>query len=561
MNDRDAVLAARLEQVVPPPTRAPDWSDVVERARPRLRRPLVLAFAAALLLLATAAGVTAALGGFDTWLAGEPGKPAPRAEQKRFEAANGRTWAAFPTNTKLRELIGTTVAGKTYVLFGFRSGNSLCLKLKAVSLGHSTEVGCAAATTVAHVTAPIVVVEADGGFMDRYNHESAEVSYGIAADRVSRVTIEATDGLHRATVDSNAYLWVEDQPNTGNHVLAIRALGGNGRAKTVRVADPAESSGPFSGTAGSAAPPGPTRVERRIRRPRIGWYERGEKRGFPLEGGGVRAVKPDPLGNFAVGLTGRYCLVTYVGSESPFGTSCSNSAAEFFALGPMNVTLEGTGFSRFDFIAGAAADGVAHVKAFLQDGEVVNVPLRGNLFGALVPEPQLPARIVAYDARGRVVGIQVIPPSALLLRAPAAALRNLRAVARVHGSDGVTAVLRVGRRVRHLRCWRVDFSSGQRRGGCVSVDTGPYTEVELVQAARGDLFVIGHVRAPVEQVELRFADGRRVSVPSIAGQFVAWIPDNEVRPERQLAFAFGLRKDGTVAQRSGFLFKKPEPPR
>src|SRR5205823_1048988 len=161
----------------------------------------------------------------------------------------------------------------------------------------------------------------------------------------------------------------------------------------------------------SGEPPGPTRVERTIRRPGIEWYDRGEKRRFPLDGGGVRAVKPDPLGNFAVGLTGHYCLVTYIGSESAFGTSCSNSAADFFALGPMNVGLDGSGSSRFDFLAGAAADGVAHVKVFLQDGEVVNVPLRDNLFGALVPGPQLPARIVAYDAHGRVVGIQIVPPS------------------------------------------------------------------------------------------------------------------------------------------------------
>jgi hypothetical protein len=556
MKDHDTVLAARLEQLVPVPNRAADWADAVERAQPRFARPVVLALAGVLLLLATAAGVTAALGGFDPWLSGKPGKPAPHAEQKRFEAANGRSWAAFPKDTKLRELIRTTVAGKTYALFGFRSGNSLCLKLKAVSLGHSTQVGCAAATTVAHVTAPIVVVNADGAFYDRYNHESAEASYGIAADGVSRVTIDATDGQHRATVDSNSYLWVEDEPNTGNHVLAIRAVGGDGREQTVRTADPAGSFGLFSGAGRSGRPPGPTRVQRTIRNPTIGWYARGEKRGFPLNGGSVRAVKPDPLGNFAIGLSGRYCLVTYVGSDSPFGTSCSNGA-DFFARGPMNVTLDGTGSSRFDFIAGAAADGVAQVKVFLQDGEVVNVPLRDNLFGALVPEPQLPARIVAYDARGRVVGIDVFPAAGLAAGAPASARRDLRVVARVRASDGVTATLRVGRRVRQIRCWRVDFSTGQRRGGCVPLGTGPYADVDLVQAAGADVFVMGNVRAPVEKVELRFADGRRILVTPVNGQFVVPVPARELRPERQLAFAFGERNDGTVVQRAGFLFKKP----
>src|SRR5207244_3086383 len=85
------------------------------------------------------ATLNAALGGFDAWLSGKPGKPAPRAEQQLFDAANGRTWAAFPKGTKLRELIRTTVGGKTYVLFGFRSGKSICLRLRAMSLGHTAE--------------------------------------------------------------------------------------------------------------------------------------------------------------------------------------------------------------------------------------------------------------------------------------------------------------------------------------------------------------------------------------------------------------------------------------
>ena len=123
------------------------------RARPEVwRRPLVLVLAATLLVLATAAGVTAALGGFDAWLSGKPGKPAPAAEQQRFEAANGRTWAAFPKGTALRELIRTTLGGKIYVLFGFRSGNTLCLKLRAVSLSHSTDPTCTPESTVAHST-------------------------------------------------------------------------------------------------------------------------------------------------------------------------------------------------------------------------------------------------------------------------------------------------------------------------------------------------------------------------------------------------------------------------
>ena len=65
-----------------------------------------------------AAGVTAALGGFNAWLSGLPGKPAPQREQERFDAANERSLAAFPKGTQLRELIRTKVDGKLYVFVG-----------------------------------------------------------------------------------------------------------------------------------------------------------------------------------------------------------------------------------------------------------------------------------------------------------------------------------------------------------------------------------------------------------------------------------------------------------
>ena len=55
-------------------------------------------------------------------------------------------------------------------------------------------------------------------------------------------------------------------------------------------------------------PGGPTRVDVRIENPKVGWLERGEKRGFPAAGGGIRFVKPDPLSDIAVGVSGSLCL-------------------------------------------------------------------------------------------------------------------------------------------------------------------------------------------------------------------------------------------------------------
>ena len=309
MSDIDLPLREALDALVPEPRREPDWFDVLRRAQPVVwRRPLVLALAATVLVLATAAGVTAALGGFDAWLSGKPGKPAPRAEQQLFDAANGRTWAAFPKGTKLRELIRTTVGGKTYVLFGFRSGKSICLRLRALSLGHTAEPMCAPTSTLAHVTAPILAVDSDDGFQDRHARPSAEVSFGLAADGVQSVGIRAVDGTHRATVGGNAYLWVENEPNTGNRVLSISAVGADSRRTTISL-NTRFGFGDRPISYPPRIPPGPTHVEAKIHHPRIGWYLRGEPRGFsPPHESGIRLVKPDPLSDLAVGLTGRYCL-------------------------------------------------------------------------------------------------------------------------------------------------------------------------------------------------------------------------------------------------------------
>ena len=136
MNEFSAQIFDQLDGYTPEPDRRPDWRDVVVRARKQRTHRLLVVLAAAVIVLGSATAVTAALGGFDSWLVGEPGKPASNAEQERFAAAN-RSLDSFPKDTKLRELVQADVGGKHYELYGFRSGASLCLRLKAVSLGHS----------------------------------------------------------------------------------------------------------------------------------------------------------------------------------------------------------------------------------------------------------------------------------------------------------------------------------------------------------------------------------------------------------------------------------------
>ena len=563
MNEFSAQIFDQLDGYTPEPDRRPDWRDVIVRARKQRTHRLLVVLAAAVIVLGSATAVTAALGGFDSWLVGEPGKPASNAEQERFSAAN-RSLNSFPKNTKLRQLVRANVGGKQYELYGFRSGASLCLRLKAVSLGHSIGPTCASVSKVERATAPVVVVVGNDGFQNRHGRPSAAVSFGIAADGVSRVEVRAVDGVHRAALGGNAYLWVDNNPNTGQHVSSVTAVRAGGSRITVPLSG---SWGFYAADAEPDRPPrGPAHVQAKILHPTVGWFVRNERRGVSL--GEVRKglpkstslytnglestrlVKPDPLSNVLVGLTGRWCLIVFQRGPS---SSCT-AGREFWSLGPLNVLLSSEG-DEFVRVSGVAADGVERVTVFLSSGERQWAALKDNLFTTLVPAAEFPARIVAYNRRDRVVGVltwrwQIGGP------VPTAAVRNLHAVMRVTGPNGATAIARVGRRIRGYRCWRVDFSSGQSPGGCLPrIGGGPALWVDAVQPGGRDLFEIGHVFGAVERVRLEFTNGDAIRTQPFGGLFVMAIPREHLRSERQLAFAVGYTAEGKRIQKQGVVFK------
>jgi hypothetical protein len=558
----DPIIDAQLQKLVQPTASTPDWQDVIARWRPPVwRRPLVLACAATLIALATGAGVMAALGGFDTWLSGKPGKPAAAADQQRFRAANGRSWASFPTGTQLRQLIDATVGGRRYVLFGFRSGNALCLKLRAVTLGSTSAPACTPASTLAHLESPLLVVNGGTGLSDQHAHETAELSYGIVADGVTRVDVHAVDGTHRALLGGNAYLWVENDPNTGNFVTRITAAGPGSRVTSLPIA-PFSITGALRSTT-SVPAPGPTRLQAHIAHPTIGWYARREPRGLSMDQarltreqrselrrsdkGFLRLVKPDPLSNVVVGLTGHLCLLIVSGGEG-----CSPTRS-FFSQGPLNVE-EFSPDGQAYIVVGAAADGVNRVTVFTSDGQRQRAPIRDNLFTALVAARQ-GARVVGYDAAGRVVAIQTFTGFGLG-QPPPAALRHLRVAVTAAGPNGAIGTIRVGPVIRYLRCWRAEFSTGQRQTGCVIQEpTGPWTSVEGVQPAGRDVFVIGSVRVPVVRVRLRFADGSAIGAKQVDGMFLFAVPRAHLSRSRQLAFVIGYDALGHRVQRQGVLFR------
>jgi hypothetical protein len=578
MIDVEPLILSGLEKLLPVPSgERADWHDVLQRAGIRAdrrrRAALLLSGLAAAVLVAVATPVGPAIakgiGDFSAWLTGHPGKQAPASEQRAFDATNGHSWASFPKGTELRELIRARVGGRLYILSGFRSGNSLCLRLSGNTRRTKTGPACAPASTLAHVSVPILVVTANRGFTDQYSHETAQFSFGIVADGVKQVDVTATDGpQHRAFLGGNTYLWIESEPNTGNRVKSISATSASGRTSTVSF--PPRQVVPFQLESPTAKPGGPTRLEATIHHPTIGWAVRHEKRGLTPEQAkltpeqlrsigssftDVRLFKPDPLSNLVVGLTYDGCIVAVGG-----GGGCG-ALADFFSRGPINfMTFGGGPYSsdQFQGIAGAAADGVDQVRIYLPDGEQQSAPLRDNMFAALVPA-RFPIKVVAYDSRHRVVGIQTFPPSSFAAHfaTPTTAKGTLRPVLNVTGPNGVKATVSVGRVVNRQQCWRAAFSTGQSESGCeLTFYTGGKIRVDLLQPAGRDLFVIGGVDGRVtDHVELHFDNGDVITTHPVADRYAFAVPRTHLRTERHFGYVLAVDRRGHRVQRQGIAFR------
>ena len=146
----DSLLAERLSALAVPHDDS-NWEDVRRRAlgqqlerggRLRGRCALLIAAIAAALMLVVRFALAATLGGFSGWLSGKPGSPASHTEQQAFQRANARSWASFPSGTKLRRLIVTRAYGSTFRLFGFRSGDEICLRLTVNGANRGAPMSC-----------------------------------------------------------------------------------------------------------------------------------------------------------------------------------------------------------------------------------------------------------------------------------------------------------------------------------------------------------------------------------------------------------------------------------
>lgn len=579
-----------------PPGAEGDWQDVLMRVqrqqRRRLRivghqrpgiarRPVQIAVAAvaALAIVSTATPLGAAIGrtfdGFSAWLTGSPGTPASPEAQQAFEEANARSWAAFPPGTELRKLIETTAGGSTFTLYGFRSGDTLCLRLVATGPAAGANESCAPLQALQSASDPALVIATDEPFGisqvpagNPADHpQFARATFGIASDGVKEVTLGGEDGSHQAIVASNAFLYVDANTTGDDSIRSAEAVAADGATTTLPlVAAPSGSDG-TPAPDHIALPQGPAHVERNVRPGTISWIEKGQGRGQPIDPEAVakmaqgaltdvtfaREVQPDPanparvaflIGKTAGGLhKGRHALCVFFVHGRTASGSCGTLQG-VFAVEPFSFDsfLLGTG-DQWDYFSGTVSDDVATLKLFLTNGTIETVPLKDNAFAVPVARALFPVRVVAYDSASRIIGLDTFGESNTAPPPPVdgAVWTTLnQAVA----ADGTTAAIRTAPARGGGLCWllRLDGSDGN------AICSPPYWEgppVNLVvQDTQGGALIYGRVSPQVANVIIRYRDGSKSAVAPSDGLILVAAPQNLKPPANPVAEVVGLDEDG-----------------
>jgi hypothetical protein len=582
-----------FERLVPAPGREEsDWEEVVLRAtrlpdRRRRWRPVMLA---ALLIVAVLVGavvtplgraLAAGLGDFSAWLRGEPGDPAALSDQAAFERANQRSYAGFPRGTQLRRLIETEVNGHRYQLFGFRAGNSLCLRLLLRSIGQP-RTGCAPVAELERAVAPAVVVLADASLgkqdvpptEEGYVPALAAATFGIVADGVREVELVDDAGRHQALIGGNAFLLIADRPKLGQRTRSVFAVGANGRRLRVPLAQApyGELGAPSAGQPGNA--PGPTRVERVVKGGKIGWLERREPRGeapppgTPFSGRGrdpfdldfARVLTPDPDSHMriliAIGTRTfpgfgqrpeQPSLCVFLLSGGGAGGGCNPLHDPFPGRPFMSGLSQRAGGDQFSTLHGGTSDDVDRLELFLAEGARVAVPLRDNVFLVQVPRTQFPVRLVAYDSDDRVIGIDHWKTDPVTHTGPRP-VGPWRLIATAQADTGEIARLRLARGSNGGTCFTLRITGGAGGSGCSPRRSfsGPPLQLGGNNTPTAQ-FLSGPVQPGITQVDLLLDNGNHLTLPVVEGFVLAALP-----AARKPVEARGLDSNGATVVRHRF---------
>jgi hypothetical protein len=461
MTEIDSRFREALEHQVPLRVeRRPDWADVIDRVQaqqnPRRARRLLLggALAFALVIVASTLAATGhnVFGTIGSWLNGKPGQPASSGEQAGFTNRNDASYAAFPSDTKIRRLTQTTVDGQAFTLLGFKSGESFCLRLvRARQTGARGTNQCVTLRELDASQSPVLVAS-----QAWFPTASAYINgiFGFADDTVRSIEYRRGRGAWETVgVTNNVFVALDGRqsgtvkhPNPLPSIVQVRAVTRSGKRIPVPfVSDEASypnglPSVPSYLTRGNTKPqdlPGPAEVYAPFSGGTIGWLVGHEPRGIAWQPPHLfvnigtmvfsRAVQPDPASPVRIGLflvrtvasrfmprlkPGTLVLCETVirplnGPSGGIGCNTQIAAGSLFNAG-QPFTSNFMGPEQITEFAGATADGVTSIKLYLASGRVIPAALRDNAYTVAGPTAQFPAKLVAFDAKGRVVGLQVL---------------------------------------------------------------------------------------------------------------------------------------------------------
>lgn len=593
-SDFSPAVAELLDRYTPLPQIEPDWEAIrsqnVRTSQRRARRRLV-PLAAALAAIALALAVVTPLGGavrnklgdFSAWLQGTPGEPVSEEEQRAFDQANA-TWGSFPGSPQLRQLADVEADGASYRLLGFRSEGSLCLRLVARGSARGSTLMCAPVSDLRNDEAPARVLVADWGVgrgtktkqvgFDTVRSAHAQVTAGIAADGVEAIELVDDQGRHRVPTQSNAFIYVAEEPEVGQRVTKVQARLDDDRLVDIPLA--VAPFGGFGGVGGGTAngePGGPTEVERRVVGGRIGWLDRRENRGEPARdifagrptppnGEFVfgRVLTPDPSSSKRVAILEtrgaraarpgdppRDMICSYVVTRGGTGGGC-NLADDLFPGGSFTFGYSTIGGGdQFATFAGMASDEVARLEAFTATGNTIPVPLADNSYLAEIAIARFPVKLVAYDSEGRVIGIEQTQRDEVTGRVvgPPIVERS------VEIPEGGSATLRAHHTEDGGQCWFVRGTGALRMStsGCTPRDWQK-APVRVGPIGATPLLAVGRARSDVLRVVFSFDNGTEANfTPDDEGYVFEPFPESLRKVRTQLTEIRGLGANGAIIDR------------
>jgi hypothetical protein len=161
---------------------------------------------------------------------------------------------------------------------------------------------------------------------------------------------------------------------------------------------------------------------------------------------------------------------------------------------------------------------------------------------------------VAYDTEERVIGVSQ-PWQDFGRPSGAPARGRATSLLRVTGPGGATAELFVGLSTDGGECvYRKFFVDGNHAGGSTGCYgrtwTGPALQVSLDFPPH---FIVGRVRADVNRVRIRFADGSATTLTPTRGYILWAAPRKYLEAANGALEAEGLNADGTIVARQSLM--------